>query len=175
MALLLALTSSAGAEATKEYQLKAVFLYNFAQFIEWPASAFTSDAAPMRIGVLGDDPFGSSLDEVVRNESVRGRRFAVSRSARPEDLKDCQMIYVARSEKARVGEILAALAGRPVLTVSDLDGFAALGGMIRFYVEGNKIRFEINQGSAQEHGLKPGSQLLGLGKIVATSGDAERK
>jgi hypothetical protein len=152
--------------ASREYQIKAVFLFNFLQFVEWPSSVFASDSDPIRIGILGDDPFGSSLDETVQNETIHNRRLVVQRSHRADDLKNCQLIFIAKSENRRLEEILPLLDTRPVLTVGEADSFARCGGIIAFYPEGKKIRFEINSSMALRHGLKMSSQLLGLGRIV---------
>lgn len=149
-----------------EHQIKAAFLFNFAQFVEWPPGAFTNAQAPLCIGVLGNDPFGSSLEETVHDETIRGRKLAIQHSRKIEDLKNCQMIFISRSEKSKVDEILAALDSRPVLTVGEIDGFAQRGGAINFYREGKKVRFEINPAVTRRNGLKVSSELLSLGKIV---------
>jgi hypothetical protein len=174
---LLCAHASAWAEvsATKEYQIKAAFLFNFAQFVEWPSGTFTDSDVPVRIGVLGDDPFGSSLDETIRGETVRGRKLVVERSPRLDELLDCQILFIGKSEKAKLSETLGRLSDATVLTVSDLDGFTSQGGVIRFYLQGNKIRFEINLDSAQKHGLKMSAQLLSLGKVLSAQGDQGRK
>jgi len=152
--------------ADTEHQVKAAFLFNFAQFIEWPPNAFTSTNAPISIGILGADPFGESLDETVRGETIQGRTLVVRRSRRIEDLKDCQMIFVCRSEKRNLDEIFAALKSKPVLTVGETEGFAQRGGGINFYRDGNKVRFEINPAVTRRNGLRVSSELLSLGKIV---------
>jgi len=154
--------------ADTEHQVKAAFLFNFAQFIEWPPSAFTDTNAPIVIGVLGTDPFGDSLDETVRDETIHGRKLVIQRARKIENLKNCQMIFISRSEKNRVDEVLAALDGKPVLTVGEIDGFAEQGGAINFYREGNKVRFEINPLVTRRNGLKVSSELLSLGKIVTS-------
>ena len=156
----------AQASATKEYQVKAAFLYNFAQFVEWPSNTFANAEAAFGIGILGDDPFGKALDETVRGESIQNHRLIIQRSQRIEDLQACQIIFISKSEKGRVAEILSKLGARKILTVSELQGFASRGGVINFYLEGNKVRFEINPATAQREGLKISSQLLNLGKII---------
>ena len=168
--LLLAFTpcqTQAQSSPSREYQLKAVFLFNFIQFVQWPDAVFPEPGTPIRIGVLGDDPFGQALDEAVRDETVRGHKLVVLRSRRLEDLQDCHLLFIGKSEARRIGEILAQIDRRPVLTVGETDGFARNGGIIAFFSEGNKVRFEINPVSAQRQGLKISSQLLGLGRIVA--------
>ncbi len=150
----------------KEYQLKAAYLLQFVRFVEWPASAFASDDAPVRIGVLGEDPFGAALDEMVRGETVRNRPVTVQRAQRSDDLVGCQLVYIGRSERERVGDELALLSGHAVLTVSDLDHFADHGGDIGFYPDGRKVRFEIAPANVQRHGLKISAKLLSLARIV---------
>jgi hypothetical protein len=159
----------AAAAGSKEYQIKAAFLFNFAQFVEWPSSAFASPNSPFRIGILGEDPFGGVLRDMVRGESVRSRRLTVQQSNNVEDLRGCQLMFVSRSERGRVAEILSALDQEKVLIVSDIEGFARRGGAIYLYLEGGKVRFEINPGSARRRNLKVSSQLLGLGRIVEGS------
>ena len=153
-------------DTTREYQIKAAFLYNFAQFVKWPGTIFSSSDAPFYIGILGEDPFGSALDDTVTGESIDGHRFVVIRSPRVEELEGCQVIFICRSEANNLEAILSRLKSRPILTVSDVDGFAGMGGDIDFYLSGSKVRFEINPRSARQCGLKMSSQLQALGKIV---------
>lgn len=167
LALSIVCATAFGAPPPREYQLKAVFLYNFVQFIEWPATAFPAPAAPLRIGILGEDPFGPALDEALGGESVRGRPLEVKRSRRADELKDCQLVFFAKSEAPRVSSQLAEFAGQPVLTVGEGDDFVRQGGGIAFYPEGRKIRFEINVPEARRRGLKISAELLGLGKTAA--------
>jgi hypothetical protein len=157
-----------GAEAKsfQEYEVKAAFLYRFAQFVEWPNSAFSTADAPVAIGVLGDDPFGAVLDQLVQGEIIHGRKVVVRRSSGIDDLKTCHVLFVSKSEKDRTPQILGALANAPVLTVGEIDGFAGRGGMINFYIQDNKVRFEINPDAARRCGLKISSKLLGLGRLV---------
>ncbi len=151
---------------SREYQIKAVFLFNFIQFVEWPPAAFPDDSTPIRIGVLGDDPFGPALEEAVRGESIRNRSLVVRRAHRLEEIQDCQLLFICKSEQRKLDNILSRLGNRPVLTVSEVTGFTRQGGIIAFYQDGKKVRFEINSTTAQKSGLKLSSQLLGLGRIV---------
>jgi hypothetical protein len=152
--------------APREYQIKAVFLFNFLQFVEWPAEAFDDARAPIRIGVLGDDPFGPALNAAVRGETINGRELIVERSQRIEDLRGCQLVFISQSESHRLDNLLSLLGTQPVLTVSEANGFARRGGIIGFYSDGNKVRFEINADAGRQRGLKLSSELLRLGKIV---------
>ena len=154
---------------SKEYQVKAAFLFNFVQFVEWPPAAFTNSDAPICIGVLGEDPFGTALEETVRGETVRNRKLIVQRSRLVENLKDCQLIFISKSETERVSEILGNLDPAPVLTVGETQDFAQQGGIVNLYLAANKVRFEINPAAARRKGLKISSELLSLGKIIGAN------
>ena len=168
LALLLAFAHDTGAQtgASKEYEVKAAFLFNFIQFVEWPADTFNGDDEPFTIGVFGDDPFGGTLEETVRGETFHKHKIVVRHSRRIADMQTCQLVFVSKSEKNHEAEVIAKCASHKTLTVSDLPDFANHGGIIDFYAEGKKIRFEINPGAAKREGLKVSSQLLNLGKIV---------
>jgi hypothetical protein len=168
-----AATPSAG-EGAREYQIKAVYLFNFIQFVDWPATAFPSPDSPIEIGVLGRNPFGSSLDEAVKGEKVRGRRLIVHYSERLVELRECHVLFVAASENERLADILARVSSGAVLTVGEMPDFPARGGIINFYPDGKKVRFEINSKAAEQHGLKPSSQLLSLARIVGSPAVGER-
>lgn len=149
-------------QAYREYDVKAAFLYNFVKFVEWPASAFRDDRSPIEICVYGTDPFGQSLDGVVKGETVGGRGLAIRRPASFAGFEGCHVLFVAASERARVSEVLAAVGGRPVLTVGDADGFLRAGGMINFVLDKGRVRFRINEAPAQRVRLTISSKLLRL-------------
>ena len=151
---------------SKEYAVKAAFLYNFVQFVKWPTGAFSSPGAPLCIGVRGDDPFNGALEEIVRGESVDGHKLMVKHANNLDDLRDCQLIFVTRSQEGQIGQILGTTAPRPVLTVSEIEHFAEDGGDLAFYLSGGKVHFEINSAAARHAGLKLSSQLLAVGRIV---------
>lgn len=156
------------APVSAEYQIKAVFLFNFAQFVDWPAQAFPEAQTPLVIGVLGEDHFGSYLDETVRGEEVKKRTLVVQHYRQLDEIKSCHILFISRSEAARLPQILAELKGRSVLTVSDTEGFAGRGGMIRFVTEKNKIRLRINLEAAKAANLTISSKLLRPAEIVST-------
>ena len=120
-----------------EYQLKAAFLYNFTHFIDWPADAFSSSEAPFVIGILGDDPFGPYIDEIVRGERHGSHPILVQRFAHVKDVRNCHILYINSNEANRLREALPAINRRRILTVSDASNFARWGGMIRFFKEDN--------------------------------------
>jgi hypothetical protein len=154
-----------------EYQLKAVFLFNFAQFVEWPPSAFPNSQTPLVIGILGEDPFGTYLDETVRGETVHDRPLVVRRYRNVQEIATCHILFISRREDRRIRGILDSLRGRSVLTVSDADRFATRGGMIRFVTDHKRIRFRINLEAARAASLILSSKLLRPAQIVPTGGD----
>jgi hypothetical protein len=156
-----------GAEAASEYQVKAVFLFNFTHFVEWPPQTFTSPGEPYVIGILGDDPFGAHLDDVIRNEHIGEHPLVVRRFRRAEDIGDCQMLFIGRSESAGFGQVVARLDHRPVLVVSEIEGSAEHGAMIQFATESSHVRLRINADAARGAGLVISSKLLHLAEIVS--------
>jgi hypothetical protein len=149
-----------------EYQIKAVFLYNFTQFIEWPASAFQDQHAPFVIGVLGEDPFGKYLDETVSGEKVNNHPLVVKRFDSVEEVKGCHIIFIAQPATEDMEDVINKLKGKNILTVSDVNGFIKKGGMIRFLNESNKIKIRINLEVAKASDLVISSKLLRLAEIV---------
>jgi len=146
-----------------EYQLKAAFLYHFAQFVDWPASAFPEAASPIVIGVLGQSPFGADLEQIISGKSINNRPLMIKafRSV-SEATNGCHILFVSSSEKGRLTEIFSGLRGLPVLTVGETDRFTESGGMINFVNQAQKIRFQINEEAAKAAGLKLSSKLLSL-------------
>ena len=157
---------TAQAAPSREYQIKAVFLFNFTQFVEWPEQAFSEAQAPLVIGVLGEDPFGEILDETVRGEKLNNRPLVVRRYRRVEEITGCHVLFISRSETDRLESIFAALKGRSMLTVGDVESFARRGGMIRFVMENNRTRLKINVEAAKAVGLTISSKLLRPAEIV---------
>jgi YfiR/HmsC-like len=152
-----------------EYELKAAFLYTFAQFTEWPAEVFPGPGAPLIIGIVGDDPFGRILDDTIKEESIHGRPTVIRRIERGEDLKSCHLIFVSSSERRQLPQILAEIKGGSVLTMSEIDRFGYFGGIVTLTMEGPRVRFEINLNAAEQARLKISSKLLKLAKITGAS------
>lgn len=149
-----------------EYQLKAAFLFNFAKFIDWPAASFAGPQANFSICILGADPFGPSMDELLQGKTIADRRVSIERSKQVSEVRHCQMVFVSASEKSRVREILDSLKGTNVLAVGETEGFAAAGGAIQFAIEDNHVHFVINTDAADRAGLKVSSNLLSLAHVV---------
>jgi hypothetical protein len=158
------------AEAPTQYQVKAVFVYNFSHFVEWPPQAFAASSDPFVIGILGADPFGTQLDEAVRGEQIDGHPIMVQRFRTLAEIRHCHILYIDRSENTRFPEILAALDHQSTLTVSDADGPTERGVMIQFTTENNRIRLKINVESARAAGLTISSKLLRPAEIVGPDG-----
>lgn len=151
-----------------EYEVKAAFLVKFAMFVQWPTNALAADVqGPLVVGILGEDPFGAKFDQAVKNERVQGRAVEIRRAQTATELLHCQIVFICASEAARFKEVLAVFKERPVLTVADEPGFATLGGMIGFFKETGKVRFEINAAAIERAGLKVSSKLLQVGRRLA--------
>jgi hypothetical protein len=151
-----------------EYPLKAVFLLNLAQFTDWPTNAFAAPDSPLVIGILGDDPFGTLLDEAVRGETVNGRAFALERYHRVQDINICHILFISQSETKRLNQITEQLKAKSILTVSDIEGTAYRGVCVRFITENNKIRLRINTEALQAAKLTMSSKLLRVAEIATT-------
>ena len=149
-----------------EYQLKAVFLFNFTQFVEWPREAFADPDDPLIIGVLGADPFGPYLDQTVQGEKINGRAIEVRRYRNVAEIQACHVLFISQSETARVRDILSRLRTRSILTVGDSENFAVNGGIIRFMTDKNRIKLRVNVDSAKAARLTISSKLLRAADIV---------
>jgi hypothetical protein len=152
------------AQPSREYDLKAVFLFNFVTFVEWPQAA-RPDKGPFIIGVLGQDPFGAALDEVIAGEKFRQAPLQARRCRTLEEAGQCHILFISASEAARLPAIMKELRNRPVLTVSDLPQFLEAGGIIAFSTDA-RIQLHINPPAAQHAGLTISSKLLRVAKVV---------
>jgi hypothetical protein len=151
----------------REYPLKAAYLYNFANYIEWPASAFPSDTSPFTIGVLGSDPFGTILDEVAATKKVHDRRIVIARFANAGQVKPCQILFIASSvSRSQRADAQARLANLPVLVICDSGAEQSPGEVIHFITENNRIRFTVNARLAKQSDLRISSKILALAKTV---------
>jgi len=145
-----------------EYQVKAAFLFNFAKFIKWPESAFPETNSPVVVGIYGEDPFGSSLAVAIKDKTINGHPLIIRPVASLPELKQCHVVFICSKPKRNVADTTATLRNMSILTVSETDGFIENGGMINFYSEGTKVRFEINDKAAAEAGLTVSSKLLSV-------------
>ncbi len=161
--VLVANLTAVAAPGLTEYQLKATFVFNFVKFTDWPASAFTNATAPIVIGVVGENPFNRTLDELVKGEAVNGHALVVKCFNNGEGFSGCHVLFISRSEKDHLPTLLAALKNKPVLTVSDLDRFCEQGGMINLVLStSGTVHPEINPTAARIAGVQISSRLLNL-------------
>ncbi len=164
-----AMTAVSATAINEEYQLKAVFLFNFLQFVDWPAKAFSDPHSPIYVCVLGTDPFGDELDGVMAGERLEGRPIVVERHKDVAETSHCHLVFIANDSATRERQALAALESKPILTVGDADDFASRGGIIELDVRDNRIRLLINLQAANQAQLRLSSKLLRKSQIVAST------
>jgi hypothetical protein len=146
-------------------QVKAAFLYNFTQFIDWPESAYASADAPFIVAVVGADPFNGELENAMEGKTEGGHAIVVKHFKSADDIGTCHLLFVPGTEDKNLTAIIQKLGSSPVLTVGESDAFPWADGVIRFFLESNKIRFEINPDAAEKAQLKVSSKLLKLARI----------
>jgi hypothetical protein len=149
-----------------EYTVKAAFIHNFASLIEWPASTFSTPNEPLRVAILGPPTFAPNLVAYLEGKTVSTHPIEVSRIRSESGVDAYHIVFVGEPSRARQRSVVKAARGSRVLTVGESDGFAAEGGMINFFLEGKKVRFEINRPAAEAAGLKISSRLLQLAVLV---------
>jgi hypothetical protein len=164
--LFVALWPAAAYPQAGEYELKAAFLYNFTQFVEWPESAFSAPDSPFQLCIVGNDPFGRILDDIVTTEFVNKHPIVVRRIQDVENTTACHMVFVAQQTDIAFESVLRSIGDRPILVVGDLPQFAEKGGTIAFRVVNRRIRLEVNLSAARTANLKISSKLLRLSTIV---------
>jgi len=184
VAVLLCLSLALGANAqssdsaaSSEYLIKAGFIYNFAQLVQWPSVVFSQADSPIVIGILGTDPFGTTIDRVVENKKLDGRNLVVKRlkwGKDLKDLKDCNILFVSSSEKEHIPDLVNMVKWLPILTIGETPGFATRGGIINLTLQDNKVRFEVNIEAAKQANLNISSRLLALARIVPQSADGRK-
>lgn len=165
VAILLLTMTARGDDDSREYQLKAAFIYNFGQFIEWPDKAFSDSGGTFVVAVIGPDPFGDALQNAMQGKKVGDRPIVVKHFESADQAGGCQLLFVPAAEDDGLAEIFKAIADRSILTVGESTSFLSAGGTIQFLIENNKIRFEINLDSANKAGLRISSRLLSLARI----------
>lgn len=159
-----------GAQTTEEYRVEATFLFHFAQLVDWPPDTQKGADNSLFLCTIGDDPFQGALEETVTSKVVGNRIIRVRHLEEPEDMQACQIVFIGKAQSKRIPMLLTILNNTPVLTVGETPDFLDAGGMIRFLVEENKVRFEINLNAAESARLKIGSRLLILAEHVVGEG-----
>jgi len=155
----------ASVPAPSEYAVKSRFLYNFCRFIEWPESAFVSPNEPFVIGIVGEDPFGPLLCEAVKGKKYHNRPIWIDHFRAPAEIRRCHLLFVSRGNASRIDPILAAVAGKSVLTVSEIEDFLSRGGMITLRTEQNQVRLRLATATIQSANLMVSSKLLRVAEI----------
>ena len=158
--------NASDAPTLSEYQVKALFLFNFTKYVDWPTNTFSDDSAPIVIGVVGQDNFGDKFKQVIGDRTVNGRKVVVKRVQNADEFKGCQILFVSASEKARESDLLETLKDSAVLTVGETERFLTEEGMVNLVKKDNKIRVEINLTPAGRANLKLSSKLLGVADVV---------
>jgi len=160
------------ASSADEYRVKALFVYNIARFVDWPSAAFADGGSPVVVCVLGVDPFGSALDDVLQGRTVQGRPVTIRRSHDVDAA--CHVVFIAFSEHKRVEDIIDRLRSAPVLSISEVDRFTERGGMIGLTMNGSYVRFDINASAAGRAKLAMSARLMALASSVRGAGGAGR-
>lgn len=172
--VLLTSLGSALAQQTvsKEYQIKAAYLYNFAKFVEWPADSFTNSDSPLVIGVFGQNPFGQELQAIAQAHQINGRPIVIRSITSAADAAGVHLMFVCATDDDQAAAILGSLKNTAILTVGESRKFMDAGGIIDFVRESDKVRFEVSAVEAERHGLKISAQLLKLATVVRKNPEA---
>ncbi len=160
---------SAQSSSPSEYQVKAAFLFHFAQFVDWPPEAFKGADSPLTYCTVGEDPFHGALEASLNGKMIGARSVRVQHFKRVAEIQGCQVLFIGMLERKTIPAALAGLKEGPVLTVGETENFAQEGGMIGFFLEDNKVRFDINLVAAQRAKLQISARLLTLAKTVIGS------
>jgi uncharacterized protein DUF4154 len=157
---------AAQSAATSEYEVKAAFLFHFAQFVDWPDGAFQEADSPLVYCTIGADPFRGALETSLIGKKMGGHGLQVRHARQISEIQGCHVLFIGEGGKGQLASVLANVKGSPVLTVGESERFVNDGGMIGFCVEENKIRFKINLESAEKARLRISAKLLALAKTV---------
>ena len=161
------LIAGAGGEQIDEYQMKAVYLYNLVKFVEWPAPAFKNAADPIAICALGESPILHTLEETVNGETIEDRKLIVRPVAGIAQVNNCQILFIASSDRKYLRSILRDPKTTGILTVGETEGFTSEGGVVNLKLEGGKVRIEINLKAAERQKLRISPKLLSLAQVVS--------
>ena len=154
------------AQKSLEYEVKAGYIFNFVQFVDWPPAAFTSPDGPFRICIAGADPFGPTIDRVVRGERIGEHPVTVERRPADAPLSRCQVVFASAQEDARARDLLKSITSTAVLTIGESPDFLDAGGAIAFAIDGGRVRFDINLRAPQVKDLRVSSKLLRVARTT---------
>ncbi len=161
------------ATAVEEYELKAVFLYNLGKFVRWPETAFENPSDSLKICVLGQDPFKKNLYTPAQAGKINNRQIEIKRLNQVKQSHICHILFISESEKSQLTQIMNDLRSYPILTVGDMDGFIAAGGMVKFYLDEERIRLAINLNVLKSTGLQADANLLRIARIVSAEDEVK--
>lgn len=152
---------------TDEYAIKAAFIEKFTRFIDWPQSSnVNNNSKPIVVSVIGTNPFGKKLNEIYSTNKIKNKNVQIRYISKISEIEGCDILFISTSKKNEILDLLAYTQDKPILTISDTEGYEDVGVIINFYLENNKIRFEINETALSQSGLKSSFMLLNLAKIV---------
>ena len=160
-----------GQAQADEYQVKAAFLFHFAQLVDWPSSAFTANNNALVLCTYGDDPFHGELEKMIQGKQIGSRSIQVKHLKQTEDVHSCQIVFVSKGVSKYVPALLTNVGDAPIMTIGETGNFVEYGGVIGFCMDEDKIRFEVNLQSAERSKLKISSRLLLLAKTVVGSSE----
>lgn len=171
--------SAAAEKRVTEYQIKAVYLYNFLLFAEWPEDESGKSKDSIVIGIVGKDPFKDAFKPVEGKDIFKGKKLVIRRFEKVppvKSLRQCDLLFISSSLQKKVPDVLKLLEGHPVLTVSEIDGFIETGGMINLLTRKDTVKFEINKAAAQRVGIKFRSKLLRVAvRVIENNHDKENE
>ena len=151
-----------------EYQVKAAYLLNFTRYVEWPALA-ASPEAPLEICIMGEDPFGKALEQVVHGRRSQGRPVVLRRVHTEQGARSCHLVFLTDPSWNGRNDLVASLTRRGILTVGDSDQFVRSGGVIGFVISNETVRFVVNINAMERSGLKISSRMLSLAMQLHTT------
>jgi hypothetical protein len=159
-------TLASAASVSREYQLKAAFLFSFTKFTEWPANSLPSPTSPIVIGVLGRNPFGGELARIVRSRTVNGHPLVVASFVTVEQARQAHVVFLPGGDPQEIARAIAVLGPLPVLTVGESAGFLKAGGVVSMAVADDRVTFGIDVAAAERASLRISAQLQKLATVV---------
>jgi hypothetical protein len=166
LTMLLVMGFKIQAQILTEHESKAVLLLNIARYVEWPLDAVRDQESPLVVGILGQTTFHSAARQTLEGKEIRTHKVVVVSYDRVEHIKGCHVLYIASSERPRLRFILESLHGQPILTISEMDGFAEMGGVVGLIAANNRIRFKINHKAARAANLVVSARLLKAAEAI---------
>lgn len=156
--------NNAADPAVTEYQVKALYLYYFAKFVDWPQNTFANKTSPIIIGIIGDVSFGNLVEEIAKNKTAQEHPIVIRRLKWSSDLRSCHMLFISTFEHKRFAQISAILHSSPILTITEMEDGVQDKGIMNLIIEGSKVQFEVDIAAAERAQLRISSKLLRMAK-----------